>query len=245
MTEREILAYLEQDKVRRIDMIEAIKRGGAAVLYAAPDAVLLKTSGWLMLLSADTVEAGVRALAKRDQAAEDIVAHSDAARDAVKAVLPELSHISPCWQAYYPKTEPIKMPDVCEVRPFRKENIPFLMKHYKTITDEAYFEERIEAGDMFAGYRNGTLCAFIGFHEDGSGGMLEVLPEFRRLGIGSALEIFLHNEALRRGWTPYGQIFVGNEASRKLQESLGLIVSEDAIYWMHKEKEEEETTETV
>ena len=243
MTEQEILAYLAQDTVRRIDMIEAIKRGRATVLYAAPDAVLLNTGDWLMLLSADTVEAGMRALAMRDKTAEGIVAHNEASRDAVLAMIPAFSHISPCWQAYYPKTEPLDMPDVCEVRPFRKEDIPFLMEHYKTIPDRAYFEERIDAGDLFAGYRNGELCAFIGFHDDGSGGMLEVLPKFRRLGIGSALEIFLHNEALRRGWTPYGQIFVGNEASKKLQESLGLIVSEDAIYWMHQDWGE--TTETV
>ena len=241
ITESEILAYLAQDMPRRIDMIEAIRRGRAKILYAAPDAVLLITCGWLMLLCCDTVEAGLRALAERDQTAEDVVAHSEAARDAVREAMPALSHIAPCWQAYYPKQEPIEMPDVCEVRPFRKEDIPFLMEHYKTIPFREYFEERIEAGDLFAGYRDGKLCAFIGFHDDGSGGMLEVLPEFRRLGIGSALEIFLHNEALRRGWTPYGQIFVGNEASKKLQESLGLIVSEDAIYWMHKE----DTTETV
>ena len=243
MTEREILTYLEQDIPRRIDMIEAIRRGRATVLWAAPDAVLLRTCGWLMLLCCDTVEAGIRALENRDESAESIVAHNEASRDAVKAVLPELSHIAPCWQAYYPKTEPIEMPDVCEVRPFPKEEIPFLMEHYKTVPSREYFEERIEAGDLFAGYRSGKLCAFIGFHDDGSGGMLEVLPAFRRLGIGSALEIFLHNEALRRGWTPYGQIFVGNEASRKLQESLGLIVSDDAIYWMHGNREE--TTETV
>ena len=40
MTEREILAYLERDRVRRIDMIEAIRRGGAKILYAEADAVL-------------------------------------------------------------------------------------------------------------------------------------------------------------------------------------------------------------
>lgn len=235
MTEREILAYLEQDKVLRIDMIEAIRRGRAEILYAEADAVLLKTRGWLMLLACDTTEAGVRALAHRDETCDGIIAHSEAARDAVKTVIPQFTHINPCWQAYYAGTDPRPVPDVCEIRPFRKEDIPFLMEHYDTVTSEAYFEERIEENELFAGYRDGKLCAFIGFHDDGSGGMLEVLPEFRRLGIGSALELFLHNEALRRGWTPYGQIFVGNEASRKLQESLGMTISDGAIYWMFEE----------
>lgn len=242
MNEREILAYLERDRVLRIDMIEAIKRGRAEVLYAEEDAVLLKTRGWLMLLCCDTVEAGVRALSARDPACGAVVAHSEAARDAVKKVIPAFTHVSPCWQAYYPKTEPIPMPDVCDVRPFKKEDIPFLMEHYHTGASREYFEERIDENELFAGYRDGKLCAFIGFHDDGSGGMLEVLPEYRRLGIGSALEIHILNEALRRGWTPYGQIFVGNEPSRKLQQSLGMIVSDGEIYWMHPEREE--TTET-
>ena len=37
MNEREILAYLERDRTIRIDMIEAIRRKTATVLYAEPD----------------------------------------------------------------------------------------------------------------------------------------------------------------------------------------------------------------
>ena len=62
MNEQEILSYLEQDRVLRIDMIEAIKRGGAKVLYAAPDAVLLTKRERFCLVVSDTVEAGMRAL---------------------------------------------------------------------------------------------------------------------------------------------------------------------------------------
>lgn len=237
MNEQEILAYLGQDKARRIDMIEAIRRGKAKVLYAEADAVLLSTRGWLMLLACDTVEAGVRALAAKDDVCDGIVAHSETARDAVQAVIPQFTRIRPCWQAYYAGKEPIPQPDACEIRPFRREDIPFVLAHYDVISSPEYFEERIEENELFAGYRDGKLCAFIGFHDDGSGGMLEVLPEFRRLGIGSAMEIFLNNEALRRGWTPFGQIFVGNTASRKLQDSLGLIIADGEIYWMMEENE--------
>ena len=237
MTEQEILNYLERDKARCIDMIETIRRDKAKVLYAEPGAVLLATCGWLALLACDTVEGGISALAHWDETCDGIVAHSEAARDAVKAVFPTFAHIRPCWQAYYAGKELREVPDVCEIRPFRKEDIPFLMEHYDVISSPEYFEERIDENELFAGFRDGKLCAFIGFHDDGSGGMLEVLPEYRRLGIGSALELFLHNEALRRGWTPYGQIFVGNEASRKLQQSLGLTVSDGAIYWMMEEHE--------
>ena len=238
MSEREILAYLEQDKTIRIDMIEAIRRGTAAVKYAETDAVLLKTDSGFYLLVGDTVEACERALDAADDTFYAFVAHNEASREAVQKRYPQLNHCSPCWQAYCPKTDPIPVPDVCEIKPFPLDQVPFLVSVYDPGADPKDYEECVESGDVLAAYRDGKIAGFIGFHEDGSGGMLEVLPEFRRLGIGSALEIALHNLALSRGWTPYGQIRVGNEASRRLQESLGMIVSDPAgsiLYWIYQE----------
>ena len=234
MNEREILAYLERDRVLRIDMIEAIKRGRAEVLYAEGDAVLLKTHPGFYLIVCDTVEAGEKALSGITEY-RAFVAHNEASRDAVQRTFPKINHCAACWQAYYPKTEPIPLPEVCEIKPFPKDQIPFLLSVYDPDGEPERYAERVENGDVLAAYRDGEMAGFIGFHGDGSGGMLEVLPKFRRLGIGSALEIALHNLALSRGWTPYGQIYTTNNASRKLQESLGMVISDGAIYWMYEE----------
>ncbi|MBR0507134.1 MAG: GNAT family N-acetyltransferase [Clostridia bacterium] len=240
MNEREILAYLERDKTIRIDMIEAIRRHTATVEYAAPDAVLLKTAVDDYLLAGDTADACERALKRVSGDFDAFVAHDEVSREAVQKAFPRLNRCSPCWQAYYPKTEPIPLPDVCEIRPFPLDQVPFLVSVYDPDADPADYEERVKRGDVLAAYRDGKIAGFIGFHEDGSGGMLEVLPAFRRLGIGTALEIGLHNLALSRGWTPYGQIYVGNEASRKLQESLGMVVSDpngSILYWIYRKED--------
>ena len=238
MNEREILAYLERDKTIRIDMIEAIRRKTATVKYAGPDAVLLKTDSGFYLLAGDTVEACERALDAADDTFYAFVAHNEASREAVQKRYPKLDHLSPCRQAYWPKTDPIPVPDVCKIKPFPLEQVPLLVSVYDPDADPAFYEERVRNGDMLAAYRDGKIAGFIGFHEDGSGGMLEVLPEFRRLGIGTALEIGLQNLALSRGWTPYGQIRVENEASLKLQERLGMAVSDpngSILYWIYSE----------
>jgi tRNA (guanine37-N1)-methyltransferase len=235
MTEQEILAYLERDRTIRIDMIEAIRRGGAKILYAEPDAVLLLKMNRFCLLVSDTVEAGERALKTVPEGVCLFVAHNKPSRDAVFKTFPFINHASACWQAYYPGTEPIPVPPVCEIRPFPKEKLQLLLSVYDPEGDPERYAERIEQGDVLAAYRDGELAGFIGFHGDGSGGMLEVLPKFRRLGIGSALEIALHNLALSRGWTPYGQIYTTNNASRKLQESLGMVVSDNELFWMYEE----------
>lgn len=237
MNEREILAYLEQDKAIRIDMIEAIRRKTATVAYAAPDAVLLKTAAGDYLLAGDTVEACLRALDAVSGGFDAFVAHNEASREAVQRRFPQLDHCSPCRQAYWPNRDPIPQPDVCEIRPFPLDQVPLLVSVYDPDGDAAHYEDAVKAGNVLAAYRGGELAGFIGFHEDGSGGMLEVLPQFRRLGIGTALEIGLHNLALSRGWTPYGQIYADNEASLKLQERLGMVLSDpdgDVLYWMYK-----------
>ncbi len=239
MNEREILAYLERDRTIRIDMIEAIRRKTATVLYAEPDAVLLLISPGFCQLVGDTVESCERALEAAPDRFFAFIAHNEPSREAVQKRYPQLDHCSPCWQAYYPKTDPIPVPDVCEIRPFPLDQAAFLASVYDPDADPAAYEDTIRAGAVLAAYRDGAIAGFIGFHEDGSGGMLEVLPAFRRLGIGSALEIALHNLALSRGWTPYGQIRVGNEASRRLQESLGMVVSDPdggVLYWIYKEE---------
>ena len=62
----------------------------------------------------------------------------------------------------------------------------------------------------------------MGLHADGSMGLLQVFPEYRKLGIGRAIEIFFINFCLDRGWVPYGQVRCDNEASFSLQEHLGM-----------------------
>lgn len=237
MTEREILAYLEQDIQLRIDMIEGIRRKNAKVLYAEPDAVLLMKMDRFCLIVSDTVEAGERALKTVPESCCLFVAHNEASRDAVFQTYPFINHAAACWQAYYPKKDPIPVPDVCEIKPFPLEQVPFLMSVYDPDGHPDRYIERVQQGDVLAAYVEGEIAGFIGFHGDGSSGMLEVLPKFRRRGIGSALEIALHNLALSRGWTPYGQIYTTNDASRKLQESLGMVISDGAIYWMYEKKE--------
>lgn len=76
------------------------------------------------------------------------------------------------------------------------------------------------------------LAGFIGTHEEGGMGMLEVFEPYRRQGIAMALEKYLINRTLEKGFTPYCQVFTDNEASAGLQEKLGLKMCRKEIYWI-------------
>ena len=91
--------------------------------------------------------------------------------------------------------------------------------------------EVLQRGDMLGAFVDGEVAGFVGFHDDGSNGMLEVLPPYRRRGLGRALEQAVLNLALERGFTPFGQVFTDNAVSIALQKSMGLTLSDEPVYW--------------
>ena len=87
---------------------------------------------------------------------------------------------------------------------------------------------------MYGCFAGGKLTGFIGVHREGSLGMLYVEDACRRQGMGEALEAFAINRMLERGWTPYGHVVEGNDASVKLQEKLGLYRASKTFCWLEK-----------
>ncbi len=87
---------------------------------------------------------------------------------------------------------------------------------------------------MYGAFAEGKLVGFGGIHSDGRMGMLYVEPDYRRQGIGSALESYMVNRMLERGWTPYGHIREDNRAALSLQEKLGLYSAAKTFCWMEK-----------
>lgn len=77
-----------------------------------------------------------------------------------------------------------------------------------------------------------ALAASV-YHDDGSMGMLEILPPFRRRGYAAQLEAFLIAAALSDGRTPYCHVVDGNEASLRLQQKMGLICTRLPAIWVN------------
>lgn len=150
-----------------------------------------------------------------------------------------------CNQAVYTRKEKLPVtglysPDgkvregQVQIRKLDLSHAEFVSEHYETMDDLDYIRERIEKGFLFGAFLGEKLAGFVGMHTEGSCGMLEVLPEYRGRNIGKALETYIINYCLELGYTPYGQVAVENEVSRKLQESLGLCFSKTPVFFMEK-----------
>ena len=138
-----------------------------------------------------------------------------------------------CYNAVYLSKEPIAytLPEGAEIRKLDGSYVDFVHAHYHMVDDIRYIRDQIEAG-MFGVFLKGEIAGFAGTHEERSMGLLEILPEYRRLGLAYALEAHLINYLLSQGRVPFCQVAIVNEASIRLQQKLGLVISDQVVYWL-------------
>lgn len=238
------IEQLKKDKLSHIEMIEVIRRGKARLIYFKKDGVLLQDieSGYFMATANNEQGASQIVNALREEmwdaakAPSYIVAHQDFLKELIAFEF-DYEVLMECKQAVYTRKEvlPIKksIADKYQFRNLTLEELPVVSEVY-SYGDEESMKERIQKKTLFGLFMEENLCGFIGIHPDGSLGMLEVMPEYRRNGIGTLLECYLINHALKQGWTPFGQVDVTNMASWKLQEKLGLCLSKNNLWWLEK-----------
>lgn len=144
-----------------------------------------------------------------------------------------------CISAYYPGRDLLSYAPL-DIRVLGVEMLSFMQKHYSLSVSKDYLRQRLLQGECFGAFIDGELCGFIGTHDEGSMGMLEVFQAYRRMGIAKRLESFMINRHLQCGFVPFCQVFEGNEASLALQKSLGMVLGKERVYWVLNEAEDDE-----
>lgn len=232
---------LSQHPVWCVDMTESIKRGLGQVVYAQGGTVLIREAqeyqekqepGFYRLL-AGSAEEGLEAFFGQPEPLLAVIRGEGVEEIARKL---GLSLDNPCCQGAYLGISPLPYyMEGLEIGLIREEEVPLAEELYEA---GEYIRELVQKEQVFAARLHGRFAGFIGFHSDGSTGLLEVLPEFRRRGIGQCLEKYMVNLCLQRGWVNYGHIYTDNAPSFALQESLGLTVDrEHVLYWAGKATE--------
>ena len=225
--------FLEKDFAYHADMLDAFLEEGTEVLYSEDDGVMLRIGKFgPYAISAKTEEA-------MEKMAKLIEEKRYMAVVRPFKFIPKLFEIKgkpvemmPCYQAAYSKKEPVLEYDVpgIEIKPLTEKDVSFVVENYDD--DEEYIRSRIEYGMLGAFDENGNCAGFVGFHGEGSMGLLTVVPEFRRRGIGIALEAKNLNRRLSEGRIPFGHVVVGNIKSMGLQKKIGMEFSEKIVTWI-------------
>jgi tRNA (guanine37-N1)-methyltransferase len=231
--EQEARKYLEKNRLLHIDMLEPLRLCEARILYAGEDGVLIyQIPGGIYMLSAAS-EACVRRISGLVENASLIVLHQPYLRDELMHLF-SLKRTMICHQAAWMKDTPAPTQENnADIRPLTMSDFPAVREHYVILPDEQYIRSRLEAG-MLGVYVNGDLAGFIGTHPEGSIGLLEILPAYRRQGLAFQLESAMMRRQQALGRIPYAQIIEGNTASLALHEKLGMDITPDApICWLY------------
>ncbi|MDR1132244.1 MAG: GNAT family N-acetyltransferase [Oscillospiraceae bacterium] len=225
--------YLTGDRLRHIDMLEAVKRDEAELLFAEDGGVILRHRG----AGAVMISAGSAAVLEKmlEQAGRPalIALHQPRFAGLLQERFAHPNRMD-CMQCAYLETEGPDVPPRGDVvlRALSPDALSFVMRHYEYAFDEAYITERIQAG-MLGAFCEGRPAGFIGTHAEGTMGLLQVLPEFRRRGIARVLEAALIKRQLRLGYVPHTHVVTTNRPSIRLQEKLGLRFSDEAMVWLY------------
>ncbi|MBD5118213.1 MAG: GNAT family N-acetyltransferase [Clostridiales bacterium] len=227
---------LNRDPVLYLDLTEAIRRGDGKVLGAMPHGALAAFTNLIdgpqfgFTMFADDLETAEQLLELLPTVPGFITVH-----ETLYAGLLEerfaFTGLRPCWQVGYLHTAPLPLPELgVEVRPLDASHLPTVCANYD-LEDEEYLDWLIGRGELWGAFDGDTLLAFAGRHAEGSIGLLEVLPQYRRRGLATLLQSHMINLELSRGHIPYGQVFDGNEPSLALQRSLGMTQSIGQLAW--------------
>lgn len=226
------LAYLRRKELFYMDMLEPLRRGSAQLLYAADDGVLLYDRlGEVHMLTARD-HAALEKMLERMPVCDILVGHELWCKDELAARF-GLKTEQICRQAGWTASQPPQaVPFDGSLQLLTPEWAPYVYQHYShAFGGVAYMEGAIRRG-MLGAFVGQTLAGFVGFHSEGTIGMLEVLPAYRRRGLGEVLLRGAVRLALERGQYAFGQVFIDNAPSLALQQKVGMSVSDEILYWL-------------
>ncbi|MEA4813522.1 MAG: GNAT family N-acetyltransferase [Oscillospiraceae bacterium] len=228
---RAALEYLSSNPLLYVGMADAVKRGSAAIFYAEKDGVLLhELPGNVYMLAVSDEKTG-RMLVDECPPCEIFAAHQSFIKDYAARKFSPIEWMI-CYQAANMDGHLFGENRIgLDIRLMYPDKADFVMENYGILPRDE-IELHLERGDIFGGYFGGVIAGFIGTHLEGSMGLLTVLPEFRRRGVGFALESFLSDRLVKSGRTPFLQVECDNERSLALQKKLGFSISSEKMYWM-------------
>jgi len=223
------IEYLIKDEIANIDILEAIRRGVADIIYAGADGVIIYEQISRACMASMCNFEKFKRLVNIDNY-DFFALHQKNLVDWVKNTK-KFSDYFEAYQAAYMKKEKIDN-SFDGIKKLSRKYLDCVSRSYNAMEDREYIEELIDRGHMWGIFDGEKLAGFIGIHSEGSIGLLEIFPEFRRKGYGTKLEEFLINYFLELNMIPFCQVMLGNEKSFELQKKIGMEISKETVTWL-------------
>lgn len=227
-------AYLKQQYIKHVGMLQVIYRGTAQIIEANEQGVLLRDEISEVYMLSTTEDTQGIAWMKEHLTKENCsimqVTSKGCMEFAKKAY--GFKNSLDCKQMVYSKKEPVTYKARLKIVEPNEVQFQQIWNVYDAISYEELCKIR-ERHQLFVALYEGEMVGFIGSHLEGSIGLLKVLPEHRRRGYGLEMESYMINQFLEWGYIPFVQVEVGNKQSEALQVKLELETSDEYVYWIY------------
>ena len=214
-----------------LPLAECLRRGAGQVLLAEKGAVVVGLSGGMRIVAGPSRRLVRRALTCLGAAGGTtcVCGKRALAREVARAFggRERACHVV-VWRGGEPPTDPSR-------------DIRVLTPAYAGVVRERYahpeylapgeLEAALEAGKFLGGFEAGRIVGFVGEHEEGSMGMLEVFEGHRREGWGTALAAAKVAAHLAAGELPWAEVWPENDASLALERAMGFEVRPADALW--------------
>lgn len=233
--EDSIIRYFKTDPALYAEMRTVYQRGNCDILYEENDGLLLYDHTCKEYLASAKTMAGARdILLKLPMDYETLIIHDDIFLQLENKEFKYQEKL--CFYNFiYEKRALYKIADNnLSFKPLDEQYLPQIKKHYrvKALCNDQYLKARIKDGMLGAFFKD-ELVGFIGRHDNGAIGMLEVFDDYRGKHIGTLLQMMYTNKLIKNKDTSiiYTQVQVDNEISMHLQEKLLLKRASHPTYW--------------
>ena len=225
-----IREYFGQDK-DHFALCEFVLGKGAKVLYAENDGLLMFYAGIHIAFGGKST--GIEKMLDLIESSNCFVCSNESERQAVMKKFKNFSKSKPCYQILYREPYGVKIPENTEVKilPPTDENIDFVTSTYTLGFAREDIKRLMTDFSFFATYTNGEISGYIGRHDEGSIGLLEIMPKFRRMGLGAFLVDYSVKTLLQNGEIAYCNIETSNQKSLNMHLKMGFVPSDKLVYW--------------
>ena len=212
-------------------LIDYFLTNGCQILYAEDDGVLCFYHGIHAIYGAS--QTAITKCLSLVENSNCFVCSSSEEGDAVLQKFKNLKKKKACYQILYEKTIGVKIPENTVVKGLEPtdENIDFVTNTYTLGFSREEIKRLMTEFTFYASFTNGEISGYIGRHDEGSIGILEIMPKFRRCGLGAFLVDYSVKQLLEKGEIAYCNIEIANENSLKMHQKMGFYPSEKLVFW--------------
>lgn len=201
------------------------------ILYAEKDGLLMCFKGIYVLFG--TSGNGIENALSLIKDANCFVCSSEKEGDAVLKRFKGITKKKACYQILYKEPFGVEIPLNTEVKPLppTDENVDFVTSTYTLGFSREDIKRLMTDFTFYATYTGGEISGYIGRHDEGSIGLLEIMPKFRRMGLGAFLVDYSVKMVNGEGDIAYCNIEAINEKSLKMHLKMNFIPSDKLVYW--------------